>query len=335
MSSQKSYAWDHLAAPDALWRRTPTPFCARYYLLGVPLDFATNSPVLARLAEDVFGLWRNVEPREQLDPVRLTVILHEAEDSSVTNGPASLLCRARDGYYFVSAGTSFGFCDREHGFATAFLARDLLVNESLIKSAFLECLAKYMVSRHRPATLHAAGLVHNGRCALVTGPGGAGKSTLAYSWIRSGKKLLAEDIVHVELDSGRAFAWGDPTALHLMPDSDSFFPEVRELPRTSGTNGCWKYRVDLPHAFRNARCPYAPVDGVLLLGRRDGKSAKISSATAEEIRSALTGFANDPPLDANAIANAVGALLNGKFARLEAGSSFVSSIETIHRWMDA
>jgi hypothetical protein len=333
MSNQETYAEDHLAAPDALWRRTPTPYCARYYLLGVPLDFATNSRALLRLAEEVFGWWRNAELRDQVEPVRLRVFLHQVHMTAKSDERAAFIHRAQEGYYFVSAGTSFGFCDREHGFATAFVTEELLRDEFLVKAAFIECLGDYMVSRHRPATLHAAGLVYNDKCVLVTGNSGAGKSTLAYAWVRAGYSILAEDIVHAEPNDGGVCVWGDPFTLHLLPDAPRFFPELSGLTTIDHPYAGRKYRLEAPESYPDRTVTRAHVGGVLSIRRSGTESSTILPGDPLELARSLTGFHNDPPLDREAIDSAVSKLMEGKIGRLEIGTDLEAGVEAIRRWL--
>ncbi len=50
--------------------------------------------------------------------------------------------------------------------------------------------------------LHASGVVVGGRAALITGPAGAGKSSLAAALVRAGGLLLSDDAVALQLRSG-------------------------------------------------------------------------------------------------------------------------------------
>src|SRR5215468_3523791 len=114
--NEKPHAWRemnglaYLPAPDPLWREAPTPLQARYNVLGVPLAFGTNAPVLATLAEEVFGDWG--EPEASAEPAaRLHVFLHDAPEAE-TKERLPPLFRLQGEYFFLTLGASFGFADR-------------------------------------------------------------------------------------------------------------------------------------------------------------------------------------------------------------------------------
>jgi hypothetical protein len=73
--------------------------------------------------------------------------------------------------------------------------------------------------------LHASGVVLgddalDGRAVLLTGPQGAGKSSLAAALLRGGATLLSDDTVALESREGALFAHPGPTLLHLRADED-------------------------------------------------------------------------------------------------------------------
>jgi hypothetical protein len=67
---------------------------------------------------------------------------------------------------------------------------------------------------------HASGVVHDGTALLIAGPSGAGKSSLAAALVRSGRRLLSDDVVALRLRGGALTAYPGPTALQLREDED-------------------------------------------------------------------------------------------------------------------
>jgi hypothetical protein len=199
----------------------------------------------------------------------------------------------------------------------------------------------FLACRYRRATLHAAAVLHRGRCVLLAGEDGAGKSTLAYACLRSGFGLVAEDIVFVEDDRDAAHsesamqAWGVPWRLHLLPDAIRFFPELRHAAHVEQMNGEKKLRVSVRNVRSDAAVTHATVWGVCSLGRSDSNSAAIGRANPARVRDALTHIKGDPLLDRAAMAAAADRLLAGRLAHLEVGADPNRAVETLRKWMES
>ncbi len=63
--------------------------------------------------------------------------------------------------------------------------------------------------------LHASGVVLDGRAVLITGPAGAGKSSLAAALVRAGGALLSDDSVALQLSDGVLIAHTGSVVLQL------------------------------------------------------------------------------------------------------------------------
>jgi hypothetical protein len=321
-----------LPAPDPLWRRCRTPLTARYAVFGVPLTVQTNAPLLAELAEAAFGHWGDPPDGAAEPDLCLRLIVHDAPEAPTNDRPAPLM-RAQEGYFWISAGTSFGFADRRAGFATAYVTPTALAEPERVTACFIECLGVFLACGRRPGTLHAAGIRIGDRGVLLTGRDGAGKSTLAYACVRAGLHLLAEDMVVVEPGPRGAVAWGDARFLHLLPDAPGLFPELSTAPYVRQLNGETKLRVHV-HALRpDAAITQMPVWGVCSLGRADGGATRIGPSDPDTIRHALTHFKGDPPIDLSAMNGGVDALLNGHTAHLEVGSDLDGAVRMLQEWV--
>lgn len=320
---------EYLTAPDPLWRHTPLPFRVNYAVMGVNLEVATNAPALAALAEQCFGVWRSDrKPHARVD-AHLHLILHT--ESKGTGATAErLMCRMQGDYLCLNAGSSFGFVDRKAGFGVAFLTPDALTDPLRIQAEFIECPGLSLASYHRRATLHAAAVIYQDRCVLLTGESGAGKSTLAYACLRAGFGLLAEDMVFGAEIEPTPWVWGDPRFLHLLPDAVRFFPELEGAEAITRFNGEVKRRVVVrPEAGHRSM----PVWGVCLLSRSSAPEARLLAADADQLMHALTHFQGDPPLDRAVMQQMVLRLLTGPTAHLQMGTDPNQAVGALRDWI--
>lgn len=235
---------------------------------------------------------------------------------------------------FVLCGQSFGFADPGKGFAAAFVTPELCADAALLQSAFLECLAFTLVTRQRPAVLHAAGVVWKERGLLLTGGIGTGKSTLAYACLRAGFRLIAEDVVYVETQPEGVTAWGNPWYIHLLPDTRRFFPELEVHRAVSLFDGRAKARLDVCARFPNAPATHGAIHAIVSLGRAEGTESALLPADAAVLRHALTHFPDDPPLDHVAQEGAVDRLLVRRSAHLRVGSDLMGAVTLLQGWLD-
>lgn len=111
------------------------------------------------------------------------------------------------------------------------------------------------------ALVHGAALMlPDGRAALLLADGGGGKTTTALALLRSGCKLLADDLAVLDAADGRPRIWGIAEALNLTPQTLQFFPELRNLPDGPVLpNGKRVLAADAiyPEAYRHEPCRLA------------------------------------------------------------------------------
>ncbi|HWM93321.1 MAG TPA: hypothetical protein VN493_21340 [Thermoanaerobaculia bacterium] len=119
--------------------------------------------------------------------------------------------------------------------------------------------------KHGLMAVHGSALVKDGRAILLRGPSGSGKTTLAYAGARSRFQALAEDVVWVDLETGR---WrGMPWLFHLLPDAARLFPELAGLPPVLESAGKIKLEVDLDRIRPGSTVTEARPGPVVLLER--------------------------------------------------------------------
>lgn len=136
---------------------------------------------------------------------------------------------------------------------------------------------------HGLMAVHGSALVRNGQAVLLRGPGGAGKTTLAYAGARSRFRLLSEDVVWVDL---RAGVWrGMPWHIHLLPDASRFFPELDGRPAVLESAGKMKLEIDLDTVRSGSTATEARPGPIVLLEREgsDSRLEPLDPAAALEI----------------------------------------------------
>jgi hypothetical protein len=110
---------------------------------------------------------------------------------------------------------------------------------------------------------HASGVVVDGRAALITGPPGAGKSSLAAALLRAGGELLSDDAVAVQLSDGELIAHAGSVVLQLRP------PEEKRLSagaRAELGQAAGSFEGKHLYVSSGARDP-VPIGGLFLLER--------------------------------------------------------------------
>jgi hypothetical protein len=117
--------------------------------------------------------------------------------------------------------------------------------------------------------LHCACVVRENGGLLLAGVSGSGKSTLALALARNGFDLLSDDWTYVTAREGRVLAWGLPTALKLLPDARTYFPELESLQPAVSLNGELAYEIDPEVVFAVRRSFGCEPRCVIFLERED------------------------------------------------------------------
>lgn len=291
----------------------------------------TNAPLLLEWAAAVFGHWGEPSPEAGND-LRLRLMVHDLPET-LPETPVPIL-RVQEGVFVVTAGQSFGLSDRPAGTGFAFLTPALLERPAQAQSWFMESLGLYLVCGRRTATLHAAGVAWKGRGILLTGPDGAGKTTLAYACLRAGFQLLTEDMAYAEPSVDGVRVWGDSRTLNLLPDAVRFFPELKSAPYVTQLNGETKLRVSVRETRPGAALTQMPVWGVCTLARSCEPETRLLPVDPTYLRYSLTHFKGDPPIDTTAMDAAVDALLTTRLAHCEVGSDLNHAVAMLKQWLE-
>ncbi|CAA0102378.1 Uncharacterised protein [BD1-7 clade bacterium] len=148
--------------------------------------------------------------------------------------------------------------------AEARVSRLMLDDTDYFISQVLHFIGFLFLCWNQRIPVHAAAVNKEGHTLLLIGQSGIGKSSLTYACWKQGWNILSEDTTFLHLADGIQI-WGNPLAIHLLPESQELFPELANIPV-----------IDLPNGKKKRRIP--------LLQQKDFVSKKISLCFLEAKR---------------------------------------------------
>jgi hypothetical protein len=123
--------------------------------------------------------------------------------------------------------------------------------------------------------MHASGVVLDGRAVLITGPPGAGKSSLAAALVRAGARLLSDDAVALQLSDGALIAHAGSVVLQLRASEDE---RLSADERT--TLGRPVSAIEGKHRYVSAAAPVAAALGCVFLLERSAREPVVERLPA-------------------------------------------------------
>lgn len=257
----------------------------RFGLMAEPLLFRTNEPLLLEAADRAFGRFAVPATGEPLQ-VRLLV---DADGPPASFDPRLLRPRVQAHLHTITLDTrNHAVVDLERGIAVGTVTPEVARDADFVRYGFIEAMGLSMLARARGyVAIHASGVVHGGRAAVLQGPAGAGKSTLAMACARLGFGVLAEDVVFARRAAGTVELWGTPWIQRLLPDAIDHFDELRGVVPRLQANGEYKIEVDLEILRPGTAQPSAPAGAAILLRRGSGGPTRIESLSQAEAAAAF------------------------------------------------
>ncbi len=335
--NQEVYAIPYAPASDLLGHTAPLDQRAQFPLLGLPLEFRSNSPAVIAAAEQSFGRWRDLAPEliEPAEPLIVDLIVHPAQANDYGATPqAHFIQRVHSDWFIASSGANLLTARRDFGQALGFVTPELVADTAHFRYNVLECLALLLASWRDRTPIHAGAVAHAGRAALLIGASGSGKSTLCYACARAGLSLLAEDVVYVSLRD-RQRLWGNPWRIHLLPDAPRFFPELADRPVQIQANGKRKLAVDLAELGTTLLHCHAERAVICLIRRHSGQASALRPIAPQAAIAALShnleaGF--DLDSGTRVVAEALAA---GGTYQLEVGRDLAGAVELLREMLGA
>jgi hypothetical protein len=256
----------------------------RLLFAGQPVLFCTNSSKLAKYASEFLAESENAGADSK--PARASITVHVRETDEICE--RAPLFRARGNFALLrfTSADSFWFNLRARevfGTCSPALAED----ERRWRVHILPALLGMLSATIGVAPVHAACVVREGGGILLTGRSGAGKSTLTIAMARRGHALLSDDWTYlsapeVPVDCSEMPAWGLPVPVKLLPDADTFFPELLSYRADVSLNGEIAYEVRPEECFGISRSLRCRVRTMVLLERATKPGCSLVPISAGE-----------------------------------------------------
>jgi hypothetical protein len=265
-------------------------------VLGVPVAFEVAHPALIEPVERTFGIWRTLSDRPGLRQNRdVRIQLFFDEDHAGDRDRAKVRYHLpRPDLLLVRTPGSTGVADRLRDKGVLYATPSLVSETDHFSYSVLSALTLFLVTSQDRIPVHAAALVGpSGRGLLLHGPSGAGKSTLCVAAHRAGYRVLAEDVVYVQVEPD-AQVWGAPGPAHVPPGSLDFFPGLVATGRRIRAGGREKVVVPLRGPQENIE-PMVRAPVVVLLEPSTG-APQFTEASSEDIAEAV-GSPREPGFD--------------------------------------
>jgi hypothetical protein len=229
-------------AGDPLLSNVELPLRRLYHPLGFSIEVITNSEEVLVAAEESWGGLRGAFREPALE---LRIALGEGRSGlcpppPVYRGQGHLLS-------IVADSQNFAVCDREQGFAFAWVDRDAVERRAYLRYHFLEAIALSLLASSYVTLLHAACVELAGHGVLLCGNSGAGKSSLAFACARAGWRYISDDASYLVRKGGGRLVVGNSHQVRFRPSAIELFPELEGLSITPRAAG--KPSIELPTAL--------------------------------------------------------------------------------------
>jgi hypothetical protein len=175
----------------------------------------------------------------------------------------------------VADAQNFAVCDREQGFAFAWIDRDAADHTAYLRYHFLEAIALSMLSSCHVTPLHAACVELDGQGVLLCGNSGAGKSSLSFACARAGWKYISDDASYLVRKGGGRLIVGNSHQVRFRPSAAELFPELEGLSPTPRVTG--KPSIEVPTALMPGvtTARQSTVEYIIFLNRVESDRAEL------------------------------------------------------------
>jgi HPr Serine kinase C-terminal domain len=218
-------------AGDPLLSNVELPLRSIFHPLGFSIEVITNSEEVLAAAEASWGGLCKVFPEPALE---LRIALGEGRSGHCP--PAPVYRGQKHLLSIVADAGNFGVCDRDRGFAFAWIDRDTVERKEYLRYHFLEAIALSMLASSYVTPLHGACIELDGKGVLLCGNSGAGKSSLAFACARAGWRYISDDASYLVRSGGGRVVVGNSHQVRFRPSAIELFPELEGLSLTPRAN---------------------------------------------------------------------------------------------------
>jgi len=284
MTSSRN-ALDHIAnivlPDDALLRDPHLPFTVSTTVLGLPVQFLSNSRDVRDTFTNAFGASPHAEDAPST-ALRVQVVVYP--DGSESAAPRHIRHICPDASrVLMHCADGMAISDPLRREALVYASEALVRDPTLFRHEMLEAAVLALVTHFDRQPFHAAAISHDDRTVLLVGRSGAGKSTLTYLAQSTGITALSEDTVWIQLEP-RLRVWSRLRGIHLLPEAAAHFPELHDTRVARRPND--KLKATVPASQADA----SSVDGgsvTVCLLDPGGSAAHLTPLDAEAMRAAL------------------------------------------------
>ena len=332
---------------DPLLRHIAVEHRVELPVMGIPVEYRTNSPDVLEVIEESYGVWRILHSRPELletEPVRVTVIVYDPGDRVPgSDGTADdedarhmrVRYRVPDvERVYITAPGCLGITDVRRREALAYVTPALVSDREHFRYTFISALTMGLLSPLDRQPLHAAALVRGNTTLLLAGASGTGKSRLCYSGALDGLSVLSDDYVNLQRHPNLR-VWGMPGHLHLPLDARERFPSLARHRATILRNGKEKMAISLREMGAGAPLPVVERAGICVLTRAKAEPELVRLSAAELETRLLASPEHGFDLFSGTISGCVHQLAeNGGWA-LDLGSQPDAAIPFLYEMFDA
>jgi hypothetical protein len=233
---------DPTIADDPLLSNVELPLRRLHHPLGFSIEIITNSDEVLAAAEES---WGTLPMTFSEPPLQLRIALGQGRSGLCP--PTPVYRGQRHLLSIVADAQNFAVCDRELGFAFAWISQDAMEHKAYLRYHFLEAIALSMLASSYVTPLHAACVELDGQGVLLCGNSGAGKSSLAFACARAGWRYISDDASYMVRKGGGRLVLGNSHQVRFRPSAIELFPELEGLSVTPRAAG--KPSIEFPTAL--------------------------------------------------------------------------------------
>ncbi len=265
---------------DILRYTTPLPYTGIYYPWGFPVEIAADSRAVLEAAHESWGLY---ERRFSTPPIRVNVM---TSDGGADLPPEPVFRAQQHLLTIIADQHNFGICDRLQAFGYCWVTRATLADTIFFRWHFLNAIVGVLLEQTCCTGVHAACVALDDSGVLLCGASGMGKSTLAYACARRGWTYITDDGSTLLWNSTDRLVSGERHRFRFREHAAEIFPELQGL--TVGHALNHKPTIEVPTASLPIRTAQeCPVERIVFLDRRPGRSARLAALGKEEARERL------------------------------------------------
>ena len=257
---------------------------------GFRLEVETNDRRILESVESSFRIFSQAKslagvPTEEAS-LHMRLMCAPSDPSGPPWAPAAY--RAWEHLFAVVCGPdNFMVADLDRRRVMVFFSPAMLEDREFFRWTFPDCATYVLLVHHWLTPVHASCVVRDGYGICLSGPAGAGKTSLAYACARAGYRLLTEDVVYLNRSENSAALLGNPTHLHFLVSARELFPELKQAQVTMSRDRQECLAVRTEEWLPGRAVTEAKPGMVVFLERSDGAAPVLETVPAAEARRLL------------------------------------------------